>query len=142
MKRKSLIITISIVLVVVAALGIGGTIVVKKYILNTDSTTTETVVKKKGVPLELGEFTVNLQGGAFLKADVTLAVIDEKAQTSLEEEVAYLKDKVNMVLITKNLEDVQTPEGIEKIKEELLIELNELAEDKVVDVLFPTWVSQ
>ena len=142
-KWKSLIFTILIVLLG-AILGVGGTIGAQKYIFKTPAlnTATASVPKKAGVLLPIGEFTVNLQGGAFLKTTITVEVIDAKSEVLLKEKDAFLKDRVNSVLANKSLADVQTITAREKLREELIKKLNEVADNKITDVLFLSMVYQ
>jgi flagellar FliL protein len=125
-------------------LGVGGTYGVQKYIIKApvQSTATTSVPKKAGVLLPIGEFTVNLQGGSFLKTTITVEVIDEKSEIHLKERDAFLKDRVNSVLVNKSLTDVQTHAAREKLREELLKKLNEVADNKITDVLFLSLVYQ
>ena len=143
MNRKSLI-YMMLAVVLGVGLGVGGTLGAQKFIFKpaTQSTATASVSKKAGVFLPIGEFTVNLQGGAFLKTTITVEVTDAKAEAVLKEEDALLKDRVNTVLANKSLADVQTPAAREKLREELLKKLNEVAENKITDVLFLSLVYQ
>ncbi len=143
MNRKSLIFMI-LALLLGVGLGVAGTIGVQKYLLKApdQSTATASVQKKAGVLLPIGEFTVNLQGGAFLKTTITVEVTDVKAEEHLKEKDAFLKDRVNSVLSNKSLADVQTMDKREKLREELISKLNEVAENKVTDVLFVSFVYQ
>ncbi|HUX46974.1 MAG TPA: flagellar basal body-associated FliL family protein [Desulfosporosinus sp.] len=143
MKRKSLIFIIFAVLLGVG-LGVGGTIGSQKYIFKTpaQSTASASVPKITGVLLPIGEFTVNLQGGAFLKTSITVEVTDAKAEVLLKERDAFLKDRVNSVLANKSLTDVQTLAAREKLREELIKKLNEVADNKITDVLFLSLVYQ
>lgn len=142
-KWKSLIFMIITVLLG-AILGVGGTIGAQKYIFKTpaQNTATASVPKKAGVLLPIGEFTVNLQGGAFLKTTITVEVKDEKSEVLLKEKDAFLKDRVNTVLANKSLADVQTVTSREKLREELIKRLNEVADNKITDVLFLSMVYQ
>jgi len=137
MNRKSLIFMI-LALLLGGGLGVGGTIGAQKYIFKApaQSTATASVSKKAGVLLPIGEFTVNLQGGAFLKTTITVEVTDAKAEVLLKGKDAFLKDRVNTVLSNKSLTDVQTLPAREKLREELIKKLNEVAENKITDVLF------
>ncbi|MFZ3130356.1 MAG: flagellar basal body-associated FliL family protein [Desulfosporosinus sp.] len=143
MNRKFLIMMILAVLLGVG-LGAGGTIGAQKYIFKApaQSTATASVSKRAGVLLPIGEFTVNLQGGAFLKTTITVEVTDAKAGVLLKEKDAILKDRVNSVLANKSLIDVQTLAAREKLREELINKLNEVAENKITDVLFLSFVYQ
>lgn len=141
MNRKSLIILI-LALLLGLVLGVGGTFGAQKFIFKTPSQSSASAPKKAGPLLDLGEFTVNLQGGAFLKTSITVEVTDSKAQTLLKEEDAFLKDRVNSVLANKSLADVQTPAAREKLRKELINQLNEVADNKIMDVLFVSLVYQ
>jgi flagellar FliL protein len=143
MNRKSLIFII-VAVVLGVGLGVGGTIGAQKTIFKPSETSAETatVSKKPGVLLPIGEFTVNLQGGAFLKTTITVEVTDAKAEEHLKTKDAFLKDRVNTVLANKSLVDVQTLAAREKLRAELLHKLNEVAENKVTDVLFVSLVYQ
>jgi flagellar protein FliL len=143
MNRKFLILLILAVLLGVG-LGVGGTIGTQKFILKApeQSTAVASVPKKAGVLLPIGEFTVNLQGGSFLKTTITVEVTDAKAGALLKEEDAFLKDRVNSVLANKSLTDVQTLAAREKLREELVNNLNEVAGNKISDVLFLSFVYQ
>lgn len=143
MNRKSLVFLI-LALFIGLVLGVGGTMGAQKFIFKTSpqGTATASVPKKTGALLPIGEFTVNLQGGAFLKTTITVEVTDAKAEALLKEEDAFLKDRVNVVLSNKSLADVQTPAAREKLREELIHKLNEVADNKVTDVLFLSLVYQ
>jgi len=142
MNRKTLIFVI-LALFLGVALGVGGTIGAQKVFFSSPvDSTKETAPKKTGPLLPIGEFTVNLQGGAFLKTAITVQVTDAKAGEHLKEEDAFLKDRVNSVLANKSLTDVQTPDAREKLRKELIERLNEVAENKIIDVLFLSFVYQ
>ena len=139
MNRKSIIFIILAIM-----LGVGGTLGAQTFIFKSPakSAATASVPKKTGVLLPIGEFTVNLQGGAFLKTTITVEVTDAKAQVLLKEKDAFLKDGVNTVLANKSLADVQTPTAREKLRAELIKKLNEVGENKITDVLFLSLVYQ
>ena len=142
MNKKSLIFLI-LALLLGLVLGVGGTFGVQMLMPKTSAQSTPAAsVKKKGVLLPIGEFTVNLQGGSFLKTTITVEVTDAKEQALLKEEDAFLKDRVNTVLANKSLADVQTQAAREKLREELTNKLNEVADNKVTDVLFVSLVYQ
>ncbi|MDQ7096231.1 flagellar basal body-associated FliL family protein [Desulfosporosinus sp. PR] len=143
MNKKSLIFTI-LVLLVGTAIGVGGTVGVQKFFFKSTGSkvSAASAAQKDGPLLPLGEFTVNLQGGAFLKTSLTVEVTDAKAETQLKNEDAFLKDRVNTVLANKSLADVQTAAAREKLREELIKQLNEVANNQIDDVLFVSLVYQ
>ncbi|MDR3541377.1 MAG: flagellar basal body-associated FliL family protein [Desulfosporosinus sp.] len=133
-------------LLVGVALGVGGIMGVQKFILPASTPSTQagnaSQTKQVGPLVDLGEFTVNLQGGSFLKTSLTVEGTDAKADTLLKSKVAFMKDKVNSVLSNKSLVDVQTPAAREKLRQELINNLNEVADNKITDVLFISMVYQ
>ncbi len=141
MNRKFLIFMI-LALLLGMGLGVGGTIGAQKILFKAPAQATASVPKKAGVLLPIGEFTVNLQGGSFLKTTITVEVTDAKAEVALKEKVPFMKDRINSVLMNKSLENVRTPAALEKLKEELLEKLNEVGDNKITEVLFLSLVYQ
>lgn len=143
MTRKKLLLTVLTVLIGIA-LGVGGTIAAQTFIFKKPATaeTLKEKPKKDGPVVSIGEFTVNLQHGAFLKTTIAVEGVDTKAEETIKAKDAFLKDRVNLVLSSKSLEDVQSPEAREKLKQELTKKLNEVAEDKIQDVLFQSFIYQ
>ena len=141
MNKKSIIFII-VALVVGLGLGVGGVVAAQKFIFKTPVQSSASQPKTVGVLLPIGDFTVNLQGGAFLKTTITVEVTDAKAEALLKVEDAFLKDRVNEVLANKSLADVQTVAAREKLRQDLIVKLNEVADNKITDVLFVSLVYQ
>ena len=149
-KKNVLLIIITLVLGI--GLGVGGTIGAQMFIFKStsskvaitkDKANPSTGLVDKGGPLvPIGDFTLNLQGGSFLKTMITVEGVDAKSEAVLKSKGAFLKDTVNVVLSDKTLADVQTPAAREKLRKELMIKLNEIAQNKVVNVLFESFVYQ
>lgn len=143
MTRKKLLLT-ALTVVIGIVLGVGGTIAAQTFIFKKPSVaeSSQPKPKKDGPVVPIGEFIVNLQHGSILKTSIALEGVDTKAGETLKTKDAFLKDRVNLVLSDKSLADVQTPEAREKLKQELIVKLNEVAEDKIQDVLFQSFVYQ
>lgn len=143
MTRKKLLLT-ALTVVIGIVLGIGGTIAAQTFIFKKPAVaeSSQPKPKKDGPVVPIGEFIVNLQHGSILKTSIALEGVDTKAGETLKTKDAFLKDRVNLVLSDKSLADVQTPEAREKLKQELIVKLNEVAEDKIQDVLFQSFVYQ
>lgn len=141
MNRKTILL-ITLAVFLGSGLGVGGTLGVQKFFLN-DGTTTEQKVapKKEGPVITVGEFTVNLQGGAFLKTSIAVEAIDTKSEETLKAKDAFIKDRINTVLSSKSLSDMQ-PTMREKLKAELLAQLNEVTGNKIQNVLFLSFMYQ
>ncbi|HBW36431.1 flagellar basal body-associated protein FliL [Desulfosporosinus sp. BICA1-9] len=143
MNRKTLVIMI-LTLFLGVALGAGGTLGAQKFLFKTPEISAKAAetTKKTGPLMPIGDFTVNLQGGNFLKTSITVQVTDEKAVVHLKEGDAFLKDRVNTVLANKSLMNVQTSDAREALRAELINKLNEVADNKITDVLFLSLVYQ
>lgn len=138
MNRKAIIFIILAVFLG-SALGVGGTLGVQKFFL--DKGTTELTQKKEGPVVAIGEFTVNLQGGAFLKTSIAVEGIDIKSEETLKAKDPFIKDRINTVLSSKSLNDMQ-PAAREELKSELITQLNEIAGNKIQNILFLSFVYQ
>jgi flagellar FliL protein len=147
---KKTIFVILIALVLGIGLGIGGTLTAQTYLFPTRNKAEVSINKpaKSDMPVynggpmvSIGEFTLNLKGGSFLKTQITVEGADAKAEEYLKSKAAFLKDAVNVVLSNKSLADIQS-ESREKLREELLLKLNDVTDEKVVNVLFESFVYQ
>ena len=143
--RKILTTILMVVLGIV--IGAGGMMLASKTILASSSgdsanNAAKTEVKKDGPLVSIGEFTVNLQGGSFLKTSITLEGVNSKAEAVITAKSDFLKDRVNLVLGNKSLADVMTPAAREKLRSELLTQLNEITGNRVQQVLFITFMYQ
>lgn len=144
--RKTILVILMLILGI--ALGTGGTVIVEKVFLNGSSASAaggdqaQTQVKKDGPLVSIGEFTVNLQGGSLLRTSITVEGVDAKAESVINAKTDFMKDRVNLVLGSKSLSDVVTPAGREKLRSDLLAQLNEIAGNRIQQVLFITFVYQ
>lgn len=137
----------SILLIILAAflgigLGVGGTLGVQKFFFADEAAAAEkSAPKKEGPVISVGEFTVNLQGGAFLKASIAVEGVDAKSQETITAKDAFIKDRINTVLSSKSLKDMQ-PAVRENLKSELMAQLNEVTGNKIQNVLFLSFIYQ
>lgn len=124
------------------ALGVGSTIAVQTFILHKPTATAATqTVTQDGPVVQIGEFTVNLQGGAFLKTQIAVEGSDKKADAAITSKIDFIKDRINTVLSSKSIADMQ-PQNRDKLKKELIAQLNEVTGNKIQDILFLTFVYQ
>lgn len=138
MSRKAIIFVI-IAVFLGSALGVGGTLGYQKLFL--DKGTTAAIQKIEGPIVPVGEFTVNLQGGAFLKTSIAVEGIDIKSEAALTAKDAFIKDRINTVLSSKSINDMQ-PAAREKLKNELITQLNQVVGNKIQDILFLSFMYQ
>lgn len=138
MNRKSILFMI-LAIILGASLGVGGTIGIQKVFFTGE--TSNVMAKKEGPVVPVGEFTVNLKGGAFLKATIAVEGVNTKSEETLVAKDAFIKDRINTVLSSKALGDMQ-PETREKLKTELMAQLNEVTGNQIQNVLFLSFVYQ
>lgn len=137
MNRKAIIFII-LATVLGTVLGVGGTLGAQKIFFKQE---TPKVAQKEGPVIPVGEFTVNLQGGAFLKTSIAVEGIDTKSEETLIAKDAFIKDRINTVLSSKSLSDMQ-PAVRETLKTELIAQLNDVTGSKIQNVLFLSFVYQ
>lgn len=126
----------------------------------------ETVVvsmPEKGITYSIGERVVNLAdtgGFRYLKTEIVLEVIVENAnpddlrgealavareelKIELEPLEPEMQDVITLLLSSKTVEDVSTPEGKSALKAELLDALGEvIGEERLLDLYFTQFVIQ
>lgn len=103
------------------AIGVGGTIGVQTLFFPKTATTTQTqAVVQDGPVVEIGEFTVNLQGGSFLKTQISVVGSGKKSDVDIKAKTSFIKDRINTVLSSKSLKDMQ-PQNRDQLKKDSLI---------------------
>ena len=92
--------------------------------------------------MPLGEFTLNLQGGFIVRTAITVEVMDARAEAYLAERMSFLNDRVITELGNRPVSDFQGAEAQKELKEELMRSLNEVAGNRITDVLFDSLIWQ
>lgn len=124
------------------AIGVGGTIGVQAFFFPRTATTVQgQAVAQDGPVVPIGEFTVNLQGGSFLKTQISVEGIGKKSDADINAKIDFIKDRINTVLSSKSTKDMQ-PQNRDKLKKELIDDLNEVTGNKVQDILFLSFIYQ
>ncbi|HWQ71501.1 MAG TPA: flagellar basal body-associated FliL family protein [Desulfitobacteriaceae bacterium] len=150
MSKKAVLLII-VMFVIGIGLGTGGTLTAQKYlspaknkaeVARNKPVQSDMPVDYGGPLVSIGEFTLNLKEGSYLRTQITVEGADAKAGEYLEEKIAFLKDAVNVVLSNKSVADIQTIESREKLRQELLLKLNAVTDEKVSNVLFESFVYQ
>lgn len=123
-------------------IGVGG-MVLKERFLPSENTNVVYAGQKSveiGPLIELGEFLVNLDGGGMLKTEITIEGINGKSEEKIKAKEIFLRDRIISVLGSKGKGDVRSGESREKLKSELITELNDICPDQVKNVLFKSFV--
>jgi len=97
--------------------------------------------------VEIDEQTYNLntggQGSSFLKARITLEIDRESFRADIEAKMPRILDEFNVYMRELRPEDLDGAAGIFRLKEELLMRINQaVAPTRVKDVLFQEFIVQ
>ena len=96
--------------------------------------------------LQLDPFIVNLAdptGHRYLRAKITLEFRDDEAYQKANERVPQINDAIIMVLSSKTVEEVLSPEGKMELRIELIRKLNELlGPNSIKNIFFTQFVVQ
>lgn len=83
--------------------------------------------EEHGVELEVGTFIANLadrDADRYIKVTIVIEVQDDKIKAEATKRMPQIKDSINTLLFTKTSEELKSPEGIEKLKEEIIKRTN------------------
>lgn len=148
-KKKLLIILLPVLLLVV-----GGGFAAYKFLLSKpeDEKESEKITKEvksteeHGVELEVGTFIANLadrDADRYIKVTIIMEVQDDKVKQEATKRMPQIKDSINTLLFTKTSEELKSPEGIEKLKEEIIRRTNAILPlGGVKDVYFTEFIIQ
>lgn len=103
-------------------------------------------VTEVGLMFPLDTFTVNLlseSGRRYLKCEINLEMGGEELSPELEEKKPIFRDIIIRILSSKSLEEISTVKGKEKLKEQIVNDINmRLKDGKVKNVYFTDFVVQ
>lgn len=99
-----------------------------------------------GLMYPLDPFTVNLlseSGRRYLKVEMNLEIEGEELSPELDAKKPIFRDIIIRILSSKSLEEISTVKGKEKLKEQIVGDLNQRLKDgKVKSVYFTDFVVQ
>lgn len=99
-----------------------------------------------GPMFPLDTFTVNLlseSGRRYLKVEMNLELSGEELGVELDNKTAVVRDIIIRLLSSKSLEEISTAKGKEKLKEQIVDQLNmRLRDGRVNNVYFTDFVVQ
>ncbi len=111
-----------------------------------EKTNTSMESMEVGPMFPLDTFTVNLlsdSGRRYLKVQMNLELDGEELAAELESKTAVVRDVVIRMLSSKTLEEISTAKGKDKLKEQIVIQLNlRLRDGNVRNVYFTEFVVQ
>lgn len=103
-------------------------------------------ITEVGPMFPLDAFTVNLlseSGRRYLKVEMNLELSGEELGAELENKTAVVRDIIIRLLSSKSLEEISTAKGKEKLKEQIVDQLNmRLRDGHINNVYFTEFVVQ
>jgi flagellar protein FliL len=126
-----------IIIVALALLGIVG-VVAWKTVLAPAGTEPQVPTAKELLDsqLDIGKMTTNLAGNGLIQATFSVQGDSANAKKELEERKLQVKDVINTVLHSTTQADVQKPDGLDKLKSRVVVELNKVMQDGKVTNLY------
>ncbi len=106
----------------------------------------ESALSEIGPMFPLDTFTVNLlseSGRRYLKVEMNLELSGEELGLELDNKTAVIRDIIIRLLSSKSLEEISTAKGKEKLKEQIVDQLNmRLRDGRINNVYFTEFVVQ
>jgi flagellar FliL protein len=143
--------TLSVLLIVLLALGVTATAAAAAYYLGSNRSDTAAVVKpEEPIFVALEPLTVNLLPNGrsrFLHVGVTLKVADAKSQGQVAQYLPEVRSRVLTVLSNREADTLVTPEDKGKLAGDILAVLNQpltpsQPAQKISNVMFTTFMLQ
>ena len=157
-EKKSNLVLIIIAVVLVLVLSIVGVVVVMLAGGDDESQNSNSGTTGKEKPMKMMDamdvgpmfpidtFTVNLlsdSGRRYLKVQMNLELDGEELAAELESKTAVLRDVVIRLLSSKTLEEISTAKGKDKLKEQIVNQMNlRLRDGNIRNVYFTEFVVQ
>jgi flagellar protein FliL len=133
---------------ILVLLGAGGyfgyTLLFQEKTKGTKAAHKENKGKEKMVLVALDPFILNLADpGRHLKATIQFELNDEKDEIKVKEQTPKLRDVIIMLLSSKTLDAVSSPEGKFQLKDDILLRANQAMEKEMFkNVYFTDFVMQ
>jgi flagellar protein FliL len=148
MSKKNIIIVTGIVLILLAIIG-GGFFMMWQKLSALDKPKEGEVAKEPekverigmGPVFPLDSFIVNLsdQGGKrYLRITLGLEIDEPKSAEEMTKRLPQIRDSILMVLPSRKVEELQTTEGKNSLRAEIISKLNELFGKEVVKKIYIT----
>lgn len=99
-----------------------------------------------GPMVEMEDFTVNLlneNGKRYLRTKINLELDSEDLMPEIDKKIPVLRDIIIQILASKQVEEITTKDGKERLKDELVKAVNRaLIDGQIKNVYFTTFVIQ
>ena len=144
-KKKSSLVKIIILVAAVAALGGGGFFAYLKFFKKTLDSGKQPVVEQP-IMQEMGTYLVNLAdpgGKRYLKVTLQFELSNAKVGAELARRTVEVRDKIIMLLSSKDYEEIGNPTGKMTLKKELINQMNRFLQDgQVKEIYFSEFLVQ
>jgi flagellar protein FliL len=144
-KKKSSLVKIIILVVAVAVLAGGGFFAYLKFFKKPQTEPKKPVVEQTVIQ-EMGTYLVNLAdpgGKRYLKITMQFELTNAKVSQELARRTVEIRDKIIMLLSSKEYEEIGNPTGKMTLKKELINQLNRVLQDgQVKEIYFTEFLVQ
>jgi flagellar protein FliL len=114
----------------------------QKYIENdSDDEEMDENLREPGFIHSIGSFIVNLKNGGgarYARVNMDLELENEQAKAEIEKRMSQMRDMILMIISSKGAEDIQTVEGKQALRKEVLDSLNGIMRESKIQGLFFT----
>ncbi len=143
-SKKTLLIIIAGALIVFSISGYFAYTMLISNKGNTDEGAHKKEENSKSVLVPLEPFVLNLaEQGRFLKVTMQLELTDASYQQTVTDKIPQLKDAIIILLSSKSVESISSPEGKLQLKDELLLRANQtMGKDMFKNLYFTEFVIQ
>ncbi|MCL1917699.1 MAG: flagellar basal body-associated FliL family protein [Peptococcaceae bacterium] len=131
-----------VMMIIGIGFGVGG-MIIKDIFFPPESPKivyTERKPDEVGPVIEVGEITAILQGGGMVKTEIVLEGINKKSVETIESRLVFVRDSLLKILMGRSAGDINSTQGQEELKEEMLEILNEMCADSIHKVLFSSFI--
>jgi flagellar protein FliL len=144
-KKKSSLMKIVILVVLVAILGGGGYFAYLKF-FKAPAKESNVPVVEQPITQEMGTYLVNLAdpgGKRYLKVTMQFELNGAKVSQELARRNVEVRDRIIMLLSSKEYDDIGNPTGKTTLKKELMTQLNKILQDgQVKEIYFTEFLVQ
>ncbi|CAB3392502.1 Flagellar protein FliL [Kyrpidia spormannii] len=129
-----------LIVVLAAAVAVGAWYVIGSRATSSGPPTAADLAKTR---YDLPQMTTNLAGGSVIQLSISLQASSDQAKGELELRKVEIQDAVNDILHSWKREDLDQPQGQEKLKGDIMKRVNELLHNgRVTQVYFPSIIVQ
>ena len=128
-----------VMLIMGIGFGVGG-MIIKDILYPPKVVYIERKLDEVGPVVEVGEITAILYGGGVVRTEIVLEGVNKRSVEAIESRLVFVRDRILQTLMSRTAVDINSPQGQEDLKNDLLEYLNEMCADNIRNVLFSSFI--